>query len=122
MPPSTNFQIERSSTLLSNISLFTLIDLNFQEESFLVTKKDRKKAKAIIREQPDIDIILESLNLSDYEEVAEIEPESDDEKSMLDYSAPDVEDEDKEIFEDIDNLDNSFGWILIWILRYQQRY
>ena len=36
----------------------------------------------------------------------------------MDYSAPNIENEE-EVF---DNLDNSFGWILIWILRYQQRY
>ncbi|CAG8764433.1 25809_t:CDS:2, partial [Racocetra persica] len=52
---------------------------------------------------------------------AEIEPESD-EKIIIDYSAPDIENGDEEEFEHIDNLDNSFGWILIWILRYQQRY
>ncbi|CAG8830878.1 25195_t:CDS:1, partial [Gigaspora rosea] len=78
------------------------------EESFIVEKKDKKKAKTIIREQPDINIILETLNISDYEEeVAEIEPENDDEKTIMDYSAPDIENED-EVFENIDNLDNSF--------------
>ncbi|CAG8849128.1 8715_t:CDS:1, partial [Racocetra persica] len=55
-------------------------------------------------------------------EVAEIEPDSDDEETIMDYSASDIENEDEEEFEHIDNLDNSFGWILIWILRYQQRY
>ncbi|CAG8736433.1 14341_t:CDS:2, partial [Gigaspora rosea] len=40
------------------------------------------------------------------EEVAEIEPKSDDEKTIMDYSAPDIENE--EVFKNIDNLDNSF--------------
>ncbi|CAG8820503.1 9136_t:CDS:1, partial [Gigaspora rosea] len=113
IPSSTDPQIESSSTSLANISSHSLLDLDFQEESFIVEKKDKKKAKTIIREQPDIDIILETLNISDYEEeVAEIEPESDDEETIMDYSAPDIEKED-EVFKNIDNLDNSFGWILI---------
>ncbi|CAG8827357.1 21876_t:CDS:2, partial [Gigaspora rosea] len=103
---STNPQIESSGTSLADISSHSLLDLDFQEES----------------EQPDIDIILETLNISDYEEkVAEVEPKSDDEKTIMDYSAPNIENED-EVFKNIDNLDNSFCWILIWILRYQQRY
>ncbi|KAF0538535.1 hypothetical protein F8M41_007741 [Gigaspora margarita] len=84
------------------------------EELFFVNKKDKKKAKSIIREQPDIDIILETLNISDYEEeVAEIEPESDDKKTIMDYFASNIKNGDEEVFENIDNLDNSFGWILI---------
>ncbi|CAG8830483.1 26763_t:CDS:1, partial [Racocetra persica] len=39
---------------------------------------------------------------------AEIEPESDDEKTIIDYSAPDIENRDEEEFEHIDNFDNSF--------------
>ncbi|CAG8764577.1 9241_t:CDS:2, partial [Gigaspora rosea] len=98
IPSSTNPQIECSGTSLADISSYSLLDLDFQEESFI------------------------TLNISNYEEeVAEIEPESDDEETIMDYSAPDIEKED-EVFENIDNLDNSFGWILIWILRYQQRY
>jgi len=31
----------------------------------------------------------------------------------MDYSAPSIEKEDEEVFKNIDNLDNSFGWILI---------
>ncbi|CAG8744815.1 16918_t:CDS:1, partial [Racocetra persica] len=44
--------------------------------------------------------------------VAEIEPESD-EETIMNYSAPDIENRDEKEFEHIDNLDNSFGWILI---------
>ncbi|CAG8774340.1 4669_t:CDS:2, partial [Dentiscutata heterogama] len=76
--------------------------------SFLVTKNKRKKAKAIIREQLDIDIVLKTLNISDNKEVAEIKPDSDDEKTIIDYSAPDIENKDDEEFEHIDNLNNSF--------------
>ncbi|CAG8748238.1 16113_t:CDS:1, partial [Dentiscutata heterogama] len=96
-----------SSISLINISSPTLLDPEFQK-SFLVTKNKRKKMKAIIREQPDIDIVLEILNISNNEEVAEIEPNSDDEETIIDYSASDIENEDKEEFEYIDNLDNSF--------------
>ncbi|CAG8830883.1 309_t:CDS:2, partial [Racocetra persica] len=39
--------------------------------------------------------------------VAEIEPESD-KKTIMDYSAPDIENRDEEEFKYIDNLDNSF--------------
>ncbi|CAG8840052.1 9362_t:CDS:1, partial [Racocetra persica] len=41
-------------------------------------------------------------------EVAEIEPKSDDEKTIIDYFASDIENRDEEEFEHIDNLDNSF--------------
>src|SRR5260363_414499 len=123
IPSSADPQIESSCTSLADIFSHNLLDLDFQEEPFLVNKKDKKKAKSIIRELPDIDIILETLNISDYEEeVAEIEPKSDNEETIMDYSAPDIENGDEEVFKNIDNLDNSFGWILIWILRYQQRY
>ena len=123
IPSSADPQIESSCTSLANTSSHNLLDLDFQEEPFLVNKKDKKKAKSIIREQPDIDIILETLNISDYEEeVAEIKPENNNEETIMDYSASDIKNGDKEVFENIDNLDNSFGWILIWILKYQQRY
>ena len=90
---------------------------------FLIVKKDRRKTKVIIRKQSDIDLALETLNILDSEEeITEIEPESDNEDTILDYSAPDIENSDEEIFEDIENLDQNFSWILIWILRYQQRY
>ncbi|CAG8683893.1 3076_t:CDS:1 [Dentiscutata heterogama] len=109
----TDSQIGPSSISSINISLSTLLDPEFQK-SFLVTKNKRKKAKAIIREQPDIDIVLKTLNISNNEEeVAEIEPDSDNEKTIMDYSAPNIENEDKEEFEHIDNLDNSFDQILI---------
>ncbi|CAG8851007.1 505_t:CDS:1, partial [Racocetra persica] len=39
--------------------------------------------------------------------VAEIESESD-EETIMDYFAPDIKNKDKEEFEHIDNLDNSF--------------
>ncbi|CAG8768136.1 24254_t:CDS:1, partial [Racocetra persica] len=39
---------------------------------------------------------------------AEIEPESDDEETIMDYSAPDIENGDEKKFDHIDNLDNSF--------------
>ena len=92
----------------------TLINISLQEESFLVVKKDRRKTKVIIREQSDIDLALETLNASDSEEeITEVEPESDDEDTILDYSASDIENGDKKIFEDIENLDQDFSWILI---------
>ena len=122
-PSPTDPHIEGSGTSETDILFPTLIDISLQEESFLVVKKDRKKTKVIIREQSDIDLALETLNASDSEEeITEVEPESDDEDTILDYSAPDIENGDEEIFEDIENLDQDFGWILIWILRYQQRY
>ncbi|CAG8850655.1 17523_t:CDS:1, partial [Racocetra persica] len=40
--------------------------------------------------------------------VAEIEPESNDKKTIIDYFAPDIENKNEEEFEYIDNLDNSF--------------
>ncbi|CAG8783179.1 15208_t:CDS:1, partial [Racocetra persica] len=39
---------------------------------------------------------------------AEIEPESDNKETIIDYSVPDIENEDEEEFKHIDNLDNSF--------------
>ncbi|CAG8843549.1 6938_t:CDS:1, partial [Racocetra persica] len=54
--------------------------------------------------------------------ITEIEPESDDEDTILDYLASDIDSSNEENFEDIRNLNQDFGWILIWILRYQQRY
>ncbi|CAG8545876.1 4355_t:CDS:2, partial [Dentiscutata heterogama] len=66
--------------------------------------------KAIIREQPYIDIVFKTLNISDNkEEVAKIESNSNYEKTIIDYSAPNIENEDKKEFEHINNLDNSFG-------------
>ena len=122
-PSPTDPHIEGSGTSETDILFPTLIDISLQEESFLVVKKDRKKTKVIIREQSDIDLALETLNASDSEEeITEVEPESDDEDTILDYSAPDIENGDEKIFEDIENLDQDFGQILIWILRYQQRY
>ncbi|CAG8673698.1 8803_t:CDS:2, partial [Ambispora leptoticha] len=88
----------------TNISSPT--DPHIEKEPIFVTKKDKKKTKAIIREQPDIDIVLETLDISDYEEIAEIEPESNDEETIIDYSAPDIESRDEEIFEDIENLED----------------
>ncbi|CAG8763187.1 27321_t:CDS:1, partial [Racocetra persica] len=44
---------------------------------------------------------------------AEIEPESNNEETIIDYSALNIENGDEEEFKHIDNLDNSFGWILI---------
>ena len=121
IPSPTDPQIEGSSTSLTDIP--DLIDISFQEEPVFVVKKGTKKTKAIISEQPDIDLILETLDISDDEEVTEIEPESDDdEEIIIDYSAPDIESNDEEIFEDIEHLDKDFSWILIWILKYQQRY
>ncbi|CAG8768385.1 14712_t:CDS:1, partial [Cetraspora pellucida] len=77
----------------------------------------------IIREQPYIDLVEENLAISDYDkEVIEIEPESDNEDIILDYSAPDIESSEEEIFEDIGNYNKRFNWILIWILKYKQRY
>ncbi|CAG8683738.1 16697_t:CDS:1, partial [Cetraspora pellucida] len=71
--------------------------------------KDKRKKKAIIREQPYIDLVEENLATSDYdEEVIEIEPESDDEDIMLDYSTPDIKSSEEEIFEDIGNHDKRF--------------
>ncbi|CAG8816794.1 2221_t:CDS:1, partial [Cetraspora pellucida] len=44
----------------------------------------------------------ENLATSDYdEEVIKIEPESDNENIMIDYSTPDIESSEEEIFEDI---------------------
>ncbi|CAG8816229.1 30165_t:CDS:1, partial [Racocetra persica] len=40
--------------------------------------------------------------------VAEIEPESDDKETIIDYSAPNIETRDEEKFKHIDNLNNSF--------------
>ncbi|CAG8600332.1 10377_t:CDS:2, partial [Dentiscutata heterogama] len=95
IPFPTDSQIGPSSISLINISLPTLLDPEFQE-SFLVTKNKIKKAKAIIIEQPNIDIVLESLNISNNEEVAEIEPDSDDEETIMNYSASDIENEDED--------------------------
>ncbi|CAG8842089.1 30874_t:CDS:1, partial [Racocetra persica] len=41
-------------------------------------------------------------------EVAKIEPESDDEKNIIDYSASNIKNKNKKEFKYIDNLDNSF--------------
>ncbi|CAG8708467.1 16075_t:CDS:1, partial [Dentiscutata heterogama] len=58
-------------------------------------------------EQPDIDIVFETLNNSDYKEVTEIEPESnDDKKTIIDYSASNIESSDKKIFKDIENFED----------------
>ncbi|CAG8729987.1 9073_t:CDS:2, partial [Dentiscutata heterogama] len=67
-------------------------------------------------------INISSPTLLDSEFQESFLPNSDDEKTIMNYSAPDIENKYEEEFEHIDNLDNSFGWILIWILRYQQRY
>ncbi|CAG8849337.1 28702_t:CDS:1, partial [Racocetra persica] len=40
--------------------------------------------------------------------VAEIESKSDNKETIIDYSASDIENRDKEEFKHIDNLDNSF--------------
>ncbi|CAG8835322.1 11930_t:CDS:1, partial [Racocetra persica] len=40
--------------------------------------------------------------------VAEIEPKSDDEETIIDYSAPDIKNGDEKEFKHIDNFDNSF--------------
>ncbi|CAG8775656.1 8215_t:CDS:1, partial [Cetraspora pellucida] len=64
-----------------------------------------------------------NLATSDYDkEVIKIEPESNDKDIMLDYSSPDIESSKEEIFKNIGNYDERFSWILIWILKYQQRY
>ncbi|CAG8784428.1 6636_t:CDS:1, partial [Cetraspora pellucida] len=74
-------------------------------------------------EQQNIDLVEKNLATSDYaEEVIEIEPKSDDKDIMLDYSTSDIESSEEEIFEDIGNHNEKFSWILIWILKYQQRY
>ncbi|CAG8830233.1 19485_t:CDS:1, partial [Cetraspora pellucida] len=50
-----------------------------------------------------------NLVISDYdEEVIEIEPESDDEDIILNYSTPDIKSSEEEIFEDIGNYDKRF--------------
>ena len=122
IPSLTNPQIE-SSSISIGIPTPSLMDVSLQEELFLVVTKDKRKKKAIIREQPYIDLVEENLATSDYdEEVIEIESESDDEDIMLDYSTPDIESSEEEIFENIGNHDERFSWILIWILKYQQRY
>ena len=109
-PSPTDLHIEGSSTSETDILFPTLIDISLQEESFLVVKKDRRKTKVIIREQSDIDLALETLNASDSEEeITEVEPKSDDEDTILDYSAPNIENGDEEIFEDIENLDQDFS-------------
>jgi len=45
IPSSTNPQIESSSTSLANISSHSLLVLDFQEKSFLVKKKIKRKQK-----------------------------------------------------------------------------
>ncbi|CAG8604084.1 3846_t:CDS:2 [Dentiscutata heterogama] len=86
IPSLTDPQIEPSSISSINISSPTLLDPEFQEESFL------------------------TLNISNNEEeVAEIEPDSDNEETIMDYSASNIENKDNEEFKHIDNLDNSFG-------------
>ncbi|CAG8806864.1 703_t:CDS:1, partial [Cetraspora pellucida] len=51
----------------------------------------------------------ENLAISDYDkEVIEIEPESNNENIMLDYSTSDIKSSKKEIFEDIGNHDERF--------------
>ncbi|CAG8547761.1 31473_t:CDS:1, partial [Racocetra persica] len=40
---------------------------------------------------------------------AEIESESDNEETIMDYSASNIENGDEKEFKHIDNLDNSFG-------------
>ncbi|CAG8622060.1 29599_t:CDS:1, partial [Racocetra persica] len=54
--------------------------------------------------------------------ITKVEPESDDEDTILDYLAPNIDSSNEKNFEDIRNLNQDFGCILIWILRYQQRY
>ncbi|CAG8803191.1 33810_t:CDS:1, partial [Racocetra persica] len=39
---------------------------------------------------------------------AKIKSKSDDKKTIIDYTTPDIENRDKEEFEYINNLDNSF--------------
>ncbi|CAG8455370.1 10333_t:CDS:2 [Dentiscutata heterogama] len=74
-------QIGGISILQTNIS--NLIDINIQKES------------------------LFTLDNSDYEEVTEIKPESDDnEETIIDYFAPDIESSNKEIFEDFENFED----------------
>ncbi|CAG8587948.1 13173_t:CDS:1, partial [Cetraspora pellucida] len=69
-----------------------------------------KEKKTIIREQLYIDLVKENLTISDYdEEVIEIEPESDDEDIMLNYSIPDIESSEEEIFKDIGNHNERFN-------------
>ncbi|CAG8732178.1 10272_t:CDS:1, partial [Dentiscutata heterogama] len=41
---------------ISQTDISNLIDINLQKESLFVTKKTKKKTKAIIREQPDSDM------------------------------------------------------------------
>ncbi|CAG8699229.1 34304_t:CDS:1, partial [Racocetra persica] len=41
--------------------------------------------------------------------ITEIEPESDDEDTILDYSASDINSSNEENFEDIRNLNQDFG-------------
>ncbi|CAG8728080.1 6126_t:CDS:1, partial [Cetraspora pellucida] len=54
--------------------------------------KDKRKKKAIIREQLYIDLVEENLAILDYDEkVIEIEPESDNKDIMLNYSTPNIE-------------------------------
>ncbi|CAG8704389.1 15840_t:CDS:1, partial [Dentiscutata heterogama] len=102
---SINSQIKSNSISQTDIS--NLIDINFQEESLFVTKKNKKKTKTIIREQPNINIVFETLDNSNYEKVTKIEPESDDDKeTIIDYSAPDIESSNEEIFKNIKNLEN----------------
>ncbi|CAG8806630.1 5223_t:CDS:2, partial [Cetraspora pellucida] len=47
----------------------------------------------------------ENLTTSDYDEVIEIESKN--------YSTPDIESSEEEIFENIGNYDERFSWILI---------
>ncbi|CAG8496616.1 5724_t:CDS:1, partial [Dentiscutata heterogama] len=69
-------------------------------------------------EQPDINIVFETLDNSDYKEVTEIKPESNNnKKTIIDYFASNIESSDEKIFKNIENLEN-FSWILIWILKY----
>ncbi|CAG8795847.1 22729_t:CDS:1, partial [Cetraspora pellucida] len=52
----------------------------------------------------------ENLATSDYDkEFIEIESKSNDKNIMLDYSTPDIESSEKEIFEDIGNYDKRFS-------------
>ncbi|CAG8690102.1 12232_t:CDS:1, partial [Cetraspora pellucida] len=72
--------------------------------------KDKRKKKAIIREQPYIDLVEKNLAISDYdEEVIEIESESDDENIMLDYLTSDIESSEEEIFKNIGNYNERFS-------------
>ncbi|CAG8724448.1 15150_t:CDS:2, partial [Cetraspora pellucida] len=57
----------------------------------------------------------ENLATSDYnKEVIEIEPESDDEDIMLDYSTSDIESSEEEIFKNIRNHDERFNQIVLY--------